>query len=80
MGIHPCAHAPCIFTGTLFEDELLIYIGLYVNNFIYFSPSPKVEQEFEQRLKNEKKMLVDFLGTPTHFLGMRFETLQTNDE
>ena len=36
-----------------------IYVGLYVDNFIYFSVCKLVETEFERRIKDDQNMLVD---------------------
>lgn len=41
-------------------------MGLYVDDFIYFSTNPKVE-------KLAKLIIVDFLGRVTHFLGIWFQ-------
>ena len=39
-----------------------IYVGLYVDDFIYFSASELVETEFDRHIKEYQKMLVDFEG------------------
>ena len=44
-----------------------IYVGLYVDDFIYFSASELVKTEFERRIKDDQKMLVDFEGEPKMF-------------
>eukprot|EP00957_Ditylum_brightwellii_P190400 14493742-Ditylum_brightwellii.AAC.1 len=79
MGLKQCVNAPCLFTGTILSDQPPIYIGLYVDDFIYFSQSPKVESVFKHRLKNDMKMLVEFTSEPTHFLGMKFEMTTFKD-
>eukprot|EP00957_Ditylum_brightwellii_P022097 1666709-Ditylum_brightwellii.AAC.1 len=45
-----CPNAPCIFYGTLIVGQPHIYIGLYAENFVYFSESKAVEKAFETRL------------------------------
>ena len=42
------------------EGQPPIYVGLYVNNIIYYSKSNKVEEWFEENLKSHVK--VDFMG------------------
>ena len=41
--------------------------GIYVDDFIYFSASELVETEFDQRIKDDRNMLVDFEGEPKMF-------------
>ena len=39
-----------------------IYVGLYVDEFIYFSASELAKTEFERRIKDDQKIPVDFEG------------------
>ena len=39
-----------------------IYVGLYVDDLIYFSAIELVEAEFEQRIKEDQNMLFDSEG------------------
>lgn len=39
MGLHPLPNAPCIFIGTLIEGHPPLILGLFVDDFIYFSES-----------------------------------------
>ena len=48
-----------------------IYVGLYVDDFIYISAGNFVETEFERRIKDDQNMLVDFKDEPKTFLGMK---------
>ena len=48
-----------------------IYVGLYVDDFIYFSASKFVESEFKRLVKEYQNMIVDFEGEPKTFLGMK---------
>ena len=41
-----------------------IYLGLYVDDFIYFSASELVKTEFEGCIKDDQKMIVDFEVEP----------------
>lgn len=71
IGLQPLHNAPCIFKGTIIEDHAPLYLGLYVDDFVYFSESPQVEKEFQLQL--ETKTNVDFMGPVSHFLGHKFQ-------
>ena len=47
LGLQNTPHSPCIFHGTLIPGEDPIYIGLYVDDMIYFSNSNATLQAFE---------------------------------
>ena len=72
IGIFPLPNAPCIFTGTPCPGEPPIYLGLYVDDFIYFSQSPKTEQTFETLIQQKTTLNVEFQGIVKHFLGLKF--------
>ena len=55
-----------------------LQIGLYVDDFVYFSEDPKVEQRFEQLLSS--LVTVNFLGTVDWFLGTHFQWSWHDDE
>ena len=67
IGIHKCPNSTCLFSGRLRPDLPPLYLGLYVDDFIYFSPSDETEKLFEQRL--QQHTTVDFMGKVTHFIG-----------
>ena len=71
IGLKPLQNSPCIFKGTVIDGKAPLFLGLYVDDFVYFSEDPTVEAEFESKLK--AKTLVDFMGTVTHFLGIKFQ-------
>ena len=71
IGLHQCPNSPCLFTGTIIKDQPPIYLGLYVDDFVYFSRSDKVEKEFESQMKS--RIQVDFMGRVSYFLGIRFQ-------
>jgi hypothetical protein len=50
LNLHPCPNAPCIFTGQILPNKAPIYVGIYVDDFIYFSQDPEVEKAFETML------------------------------
>jgi len=70
MGLKCCTNKPCLFFGSLIEGEPPIYVGICINDIIYFSSSDKVEQEFEHQLSSIGE--IDFMGQVTHFLGTEF--------
>jgi hypothetical protein len=70
MGLRSSPNSPCLFVGTLLPGEPPIYLGIYVDDIIYFSPSDVVEIKFESLLSSIGN--VDFMGQVTHFLGIEF--------
>ena len=70
LNLKPCQNAPCIFHGQILPDKPPIYIGVYVDDFVYFSTDPDVEQSFESKLSSLTD--VDFMGNVSHFLGIKF--------
>lgn len=47
IGLSPCPHSPCLFHGTLIPGKPKLYLGIYVDDFVYFSKDPEVEKLFE---------------------------------
>lgn len=70
-------HDQCVFKCTPFPGEPPIYVGLYVNDFVYYSKSDKVEQWFETNLRSHVK--VDFMGDVTWFFGQRYDYYNDSD-
>ena len=54
----------------MIPDEQPIYVGLYVDNLIYFSPSQQVQQKFEEKFGNH--ISTTFNGQIDYFLGIKF--------
>ena len=77
MGLKQHPYSNCIFYGTLIPDQPPIYIGLYVDDFIYFSQSNAVEKQFETKFS--ATMPMEFNGEIQHFLGIKFTCTKTND-
>ena len=71
IGLEPLVNAPCIFTGTLIEGEPSLYLGLFVDNFCYWSQSEEVERKFENCFASKFK--IDFQKEIQHFLGIKFQ-------
>ena len=77
IGMHPLAHDPCVFTGTLIPGGPLLYLGVYVDDFTYFSESDEVERVFEAALSS--KLSIDWMGEVGWFLGKAYEWVRTPD-
>jgi deoxyuridine 5'-triphosphate nucleotidohydrolase len=72
IGLQQHPTSPCIFYGTLIEGHPPLYLGLYVDDFFYFSSSKDVENKFENDFG--KKIDMEFNGPVTYFLGIKFTT------
>lgn len=75
IGLKQCKNAPCIFSGRVAPHLPPIYLGLYVDDFLYFSKSDEAERIFEQKLNAHTK--TDFMGKVTHFIGHKVSWSQT---
>ncbi|MFN9956958.1 MAG: hypothetical protein ACK55I_27975, partial [bacterium] len=71
MGLRSSSSSPCLFVGTLIPGKPFpVYVGIYVDDVVYFSPSADVEKKFEALLSTIGE--VDFMGQVSHFLGIEF--------
>jgi hypothetical protein len=78
IGLHANSLDPCLCTGHIIDlsnpdtppSTSPLTLGLYVNDFIYFSEDPNIEQLFESLLS--LLITVDFMGTVEWFLGTHF--------
>jgi len=77
MGLQNSPNSPCLFVGNLIEGGPPIYIGVYVDDIIYFSCSDEVERKFEDLLS--QCVSADFMGQVSHFLGIEFNWVQHTD-
>ena len=77
IGLQQHPTSPCIFYGCLVKGEPPLYLGLYVDDFLYFSESSKVEQVFEERFGAE--IDTDFNGQIGYFLGINFDCTRHDD-
>ena len=78
LGLKLCPNAPCIFSGTIIDGQPPLYLGLFVDDFIFFSKSPAIEQKFQSDFGNKYK--VDFENEVTHFLGIKFTNIRHSDD
>ena len=60
MGFDSMAQDNCVYKYTLIEGQPHIYVGLYVDDLVYYSKFDKVEQWFKNNFKSHLK--VDFMG------------------
>jgi hypothetical protein len=85
IGLHENASNPCLFTSSIHNpsnpaDSPLsssLTLGLYVDDFIYFSEDPEVKQKFETLLLS--LVTVKFMGTVEWFLGTHCQWLATDN-
>jgi len=77
IGFWSCENHPCLFMGNLLDGEPPIYVGLYVDDLLYFSPSDTVEKHFETLLS--QFVQVKFMGQVSHFLGIEFKCMFHDD-
>jgi hypothetical protein len=73
--VHPAS--PCLFHGVLIPGQPPIYLGLYVDDFFYFSESRQVEEKFEKDFG--KEIQTDFNGQVGYFLGINFTCKRHDD-
>jgi hypothetical protein len=86
IGLHVNSSNPCLYTGHIVDPSTPdatpasspLTLGLYVDNFVYFSNDPYVERLFERLLSS--LVMVDFMGTVEWFLGTHFQWHKTDDE
>jgi hypothetical protein len=86
IGLHANSSNPCLYTGHIVNPSTpdathassLLTLGLYVDDFVYFSDDPYVERLFERLLSS--LVTVDFMGTVEWFLGTHFQWHKTDDE
>ena len=71
IGLQSFDNTPCIFKGHILPNKPPLYLGLYVDDFVFFSEGDGVEKEFQKLI--EAKTNVDFMGPVTHFLGHKFQ-------
>jgi hypothetical protein len=77
MGLRQSSISPCLFVGSLIEGQPPVYVGIYVDDIIYFSTSDAVERKFEECLSTIGD--VDFMGRVSHFLGIAFSWVHHED-
>jgi len=85
LGLQQNAYDPCLFSGNIVDPSdpadspstSPLSLGLYVDDFVFFSEDPAVEAKFQRLLQAEAT--VDFMGTVEWFLGTHFQWMVTPD-
>ena len=85
IGLTPSLEDPCLYSGfirdpsdpTSEKSTSPLTLGLYVDDFVYFSEDPSVEALFCRLLAERCK--VDFMGVVEWFLGIHFSWRITSD-
>jgi hypothetical protein len=78
IGLTPSLEDPCLYTGFVRNpsdpSSVMLFaplsLGMYVDNFVYFSKDPAVVALFCHLLTKQCK--VDFMGIVEWFLGVHF--------
>ena len=85
-GINTSPNDPCIISGVLtnpyYPDctsdlQSQLHVGLYVNDFVFYSYDPTQEELFKTLL--QEKIQADFMGNVDYFLGTVFNWPQHTD-
>ena len=78
MGLQKNIYDPCLYTGFIKDPDdpsdtaalIPMTLGLYVDNFVFFSTCDKVEAKFQTILS--RLLTVDFMGIVEWFLSIHF--------
>ena len=77
VGMQQHPSSPCLFSGTLIPGQPPLYLGLYVDDFLYFSEDRNVEKHFETSFGAE--IDTEFNGQIGYFLGINFNCTRHHD-
>ena len=78
MGFKKCVNDPCVLIGESPNGTDPVYVGVYVDDFVYFSADPESEKWFETTLGG--LLTVDFMGAVSYFLGCRYQWYRTAND
>ena len=78
IGLTRCPNSPCLYSGTFIPGQPPIYLGLYVDDFVFFSQSPKVETYFQDQFATHVTK-VTFTDEIDFFLGIKFDCTRHDD-
>ncbi len=78
IGLVPSLEDPCLYTGHVVDisnqlaspSTSTLSVGMYVDDFVYFSDDPEIEKLFCRLLS--KRCKVDFMDIVEWFLGVHF--------
>ena len=86
MGLKASPHDPCLLSGvlsnpsspeTISEAQYQLHVGLYVEDFVFYSSDPTQDALFKTLL--QEHIQVDFMGDVDYFVGTEFTWLQHKD-
>ncbi len=85
LGLQQNVYDPCLFNGHIHglsnpanePSSVPLTLGLYVDNFVYFSEDFAVEDKIQ--LTQYEFITVDFMGEVEWFLGTHFQWMITLD-
>ena len=79
IGLKQSANSPCLYTGVLIPGHPPLYLGLYVDDFLFLSKYSEVEDHFQQEFAKHVTK-VTFEPQVNYFLGIKFDWhCQSND-
>ena len=86
MVIKASPHDTCLLSGileksnphnTISEDQSQLHLGLYIDDFVFYSSDPAQEVLFQTLL--QEHIRVEFMEDDEYFLGTEFTWLQHKD-
>ena len=77
LGFTRCEHDPCLWRTHPSDDTPPVFVGLYVDDFGYFSTTDEQEKWFETEM--QKRFTVEFMGPMSYFLGCRYDWIDHED-
>ena len=75
IGLKRSPNSPCLYSGNILQGQPPLYLGLYVDDFIFFSESSTVETHFQTEFQKHVSK-VTFSPDVDFFLGLKFDTIQ----
>ena len=78
LGLKQHPASPCLFTGTILPGKPPLYLGLYVNDFLYFSKSPEVKETFKTEFS--KLISIEWKRDLDYFLSISFDCQQRHPD
>jgi hypothetical protein len=82
FGLAPSPHDPCLFSGVVQSKDIStdippwqckpIHIGIYVDDFAFFSEDSCEDELFKQAIST-CTVPIDWMGTVSYFLGTAFD-------
>jgi hypothetical protein len=77
VGFVATAHDPCLWRTHPTDGTAPVFVGIYVDDFAYFSVDDAQERWFEREMNTRFK--VDFMGDVNYFLGCRYDWIDEAD-